>query len=282
MELEIEAGEEISRAIEQAKNAYQSELNKTIDKVSVAAKKSFDQLKSMVQAFEKDTGEGLNKLMVDAQQLANTLPFANKQPQLSSVKPRYLVIDDLAKTSFVVFKGNFPYTAKIGFEPSLTFTDKPCYLVDSNTQSFTFQIPHNAFSDVDPTKYGYKTGQLRVPFDDGWIWSHKNEFDYRIGLGALPQIAGKTVEYVAKGTERNSEETLSANYHYDGNSWYPTHWHEEDLHVYPKPGWTIDMSKAPVIVDFHRAHGKDSAATYSFCIADSCCCACETLLWQWA
>lgn len=192
IELEIDAGKEIDLAIQNVKNAYKDDLNYTIDKVGKAAQGAFNQLDSMVQQFEQQVGSEMNTLMVQAQQLVNSLPFSSKQPQLTSLQPRYLVIDSLATSSLVTVKGNFPASAKTGFTPSLTFGNTPCSLVDSSTKSFTFQVPHQIFSDAQQNRYSFTTGNLQVPWDNGWWFlSHKTEFDYKVGLGALPQVAGQ-------------------------------------------------------------------------------------------
>ncbi len=263
IELEIEAGEEIGRAIEQVKNAYQKELEYTIDRVSKEAKIAFDRLGTMVQQFEIATEDKLGELMSQAQQLANTLPFANKQPQLMRIKPRYIVIDDVAKTSFVTFKGNFVYSSTPGFEPSLSFSGRSCYLYDSDTQTLVFQVPHSAFGDADPTQYSYKTGILTLPWDDGSWWSHKTSSVFRVGLGALPTIAGTaTVTYVSDKTDRLTK-TVKNNYPFNGNDFYPEEWHTCYQKIYPTTDWKIDVSKAPRMTTEHY-HGKHTQEIVSY------------------
>ncbi len=190
IELEIGAGLEIENAIEQVKNAYRDELNVTTDKISKAAKVAFDDLKTMVEKFLKATNDELAELESEAQQLVDQLPFSNPRPLLRKVHPRFLVIDDLARASLVIFKGNFVSSGTPGFTPSLVFANKVCYLVDSNNQSLTFQVPHTAFNDTTANQYSYKTGELTIPWDDGYIFSHKTQSVFQVGLSALPYWAG--------------------------------------------------------------------------------------------
>lgn len=260
MELEIGAGQQLSIAMDQFKNYYQDELDYTIDKVKKETKDTFDRLNSMVAVFQNKNLEALQDLQVQAQQLANSLPFSSKQPQLSYLKPRYLVIQDLAFSSLVLFKGNFPCSSLPGFEPSLVFKDKTCLLVDSSTQWLTFQVPHSSFEDAIKDKYSYRTGELVVPWDDGWFRSHKVESTYKVGLGALPQQAGKgAVEYIAKNTETHTEHTITDPIEFNGNNWYPEHWHTIYQSVFPKPGWSIDCSKPPKlrVEDKHGRHSQE-------------------------
>ena len=117
--------------------------------------------------------------------------------------PRYIVIDDVSKQTFVMFKGVFPWVAKQGFEPSLKFDGNPCFLADSNTQCLTFQVSQAIFSQTNPDEYAYKTRDLAYLGITAGSLSHKTTFTYKAGLGALPKIAGNgTVTYLSHQTQR--------------------------------------------------------------------------------
>lgn len=255
VELEISAGKELGLAIENARNAYDQEMNKTIDKVSVKAKNVFDRLNTAVQKFQRKIVNEMQDIKLEAQQIANSLPFSWKQPQLTAISPRYLVIGDLDKVSRVVFHGNFPWSAKLGFEPSLTFAKKTCVIIDKTTQSFTFEVPSSVFNESNKTFYSFRTGTLTVPWDDGFFLSHKTQFQYQVGLGALPQIAGQAVaEYLDRGTERVSKHVSSPTYFFDGNNWYPEHWHTIYQDFYPELDWKVDVSQ-PINLVAEHVHG---------------------------
>lgn len=254
IELEINAGAEIALAIENAKNAYKESLDYTIDRVSKEAQAVFNNLSSMAEKLTVATKDELQQLQIQAQQLVNSLPFSSKQPQLSSIKPRYIIPTE-TQSSMVTFKGNFPYSAKPGFKPTLNFGGVDCYLVDVTAQSLVFQVPQKIFTDHSLERYTFTTGKLQVPFDDGIIFSHKTQFEYQVGLGSLPQLAGKgSVEYVNKVQERQTSRVASPTYNFNGNDWYPEHWHEKLQEIYPPAGWKIDVTKKPDLVVAHR-HG---------------------------
>lgn len=253
VDLEIEAGREIALAIEGVKNRYKESLDYTLDRVSVEAKKAFNQLDTMVQSFEKMERDELDDLKSRAQQLANTLPFSKKEPQLTRVEPQYLV---LGKTASVVvrFVGNFVWSGKKGFEPSLKMQDLDCRLIQSTTQKLEFEIPRSLMKG-QAYQYGYQLGHLKVPYDDGWVWSHRNEFDYKVGLGLLPLSPGKiTVEYATKRQETVTRNQDSRYFKENGNDYYPQHWHTKVETVYPAKGWQIDVTKAASLKVFHE-HG---------------------------
>ena len=255
IEAEIETGRELELALDQVKNFYRDQLDYTLDKVNKAAVDAFNRLDTLVQSFEKDIDRKLEEIAANAQQLINSLPFASKQPQLTSVKPRFIVINDLA--SLVVFKGNFPWSAKPGFEPSLTFAGKKCAFVDSSTQSLAFKVPHSAFENDPAEKYSFTTGTLQVPWDEGVLWSSKTEYDYKVGLGALPKLAGKGyVEYVSHSKVRDTQGHSSDHIPINGNEWNKKEtWHRDKVYIRPSSGWLIDVSKTPQLRIKHE-HGK--------------------------
>lgn len=255
VELEIEAGKQLCLAIENARNAYESELDKTIEKVDVEARKIFDRLNSAVQKFQTRLIDEMQDLKLEAQLIVNALPFSSKKPQLMTIRPRYIVIGDVEKITRVVFGGNFPCSGIVGFDPALVFAGKACVIFHKDTKSITFEIPGSAFRGIDKYQYGFMTGTLTIPWDDGLIWSHKTQYEYQVGLGSLPQIAGEvTANFINKGTERVTKPCSSPTYFYDGNDWYPEHWHTIYQDVYPEPGWQVDVA-APVNLHKEHVHG---------------------------
>jgi hypothetical protein len=91
-----------------------------------------------------------------------------------------------------------------------------------------------------------------VPWDDGWIFSHKTEYSYAVGIGSLPNIAGNGITaYVSKSTERIEQFKTSQEFHIDGNDCKPDKWHDYFIDVHPEPDWTIDITKHPTLNIFH-------------------------------
>lgn len=260
-ELEIEASQDLTRAIDQIANCYEKELDKTIDKVSKEAEKAFNSLKSLVLKFEADGEKDLSEIMSQAQQIANTLPFSSHQPQYTSLKPRNAVISDPIKETLVKITGVFPYGTTPGYTPCLKFDDKQCPLVDASTQALIFQVPNSVLTGDNVQKFGYSVGELVVPWNRSkWLgkWHVRDaEYKYKIALGALPQQAGiGSVEYLANDTVRTTETTTN-NYKFNGNTYYDnghTHWHTCYQDIFPKEGWKIDVSKPPIMTPHHE-HG---------------------------
>lgn len=255
VELLIETGKQIELAIENGKTAYKDCLDDTIEKANQAAKEFFGQLKPMVQRFQNKVIDEMTDLKLEAQQITNTLPFTNKMPQLTTISPRYFVIGDVDKVSRITFKGNFPWSATKGYEPKLSFKDKECFIFNTTTQELVFDIPNSVFNKDNKEQFSCESGTLELFGDDGWIFSHKVESVYKIGIGALPQIAGTVVvDYIDKETERVTQPKSSPTFFFDGNDYYPDHWHLVPQEIYPDADWKVDVTSPPVLNTEH-VHG---------------------------
>jgi len=80
-------------------------------------------------------------------------------------------------------------------------------------------------------------------------------FETKASLGTLPQLAGEGItEFLSKQSERITQHTSSQEFNYNGNNWYPEHWHTKYEHIRPHSGWFIDVAKKPDLVVNH-IHG---------------------------
>ncbi len=81
--LEMEAGLQVRQSIVNAKVAYASSLELTMDRVDSTARNVIDQIRGSVESFQERNKATLRNLISQSQQLANTLPFHNDRPQVS-------------------------------------------------------------------------------------------------------------------------------------------------------------------------------------------------------
>ena len=250
IDIVIEAGRELELAIESAKNAYEDSLNLTIDKVEAAVKETFDQLNTLVTKFETQAIDAMNDLEARAQQIVNTLPGADRQPQLINIQPRYIVLSGSVEEVWVKFYGNFVDAATVGYEPSLAFNTSMCPLRENTTQRLIFAVTPQLITPSDPSKYNYTTGILSIPWKNSGILSSSQDIaTFKIGFGTLPLYPAKSiiVEYASVVTNHVVVQKLSPNFSENGNRWYPEHWHTIYEHIYPAYGWKIEQSKTPSI-----------------------------------
>jgi len=253
MQSEIKA--QINKTGAEVRSSYEKEVDITLDKLSKPATVAMDHLDSVVQKFEKNF-EDLGELKLLVPQIANSLPFSSKRPHLRGTKPHYLILDGFKTSSLITFEGNFPCSAKPGFEPTFIFGGRHSILLNSTTGSLTFRVSHEAFKELKADHCSYRTGILHIPWDDGRFWSHKTEFVYQISLTALPQLAGNGyVEYSSKKTHRVIKHVKTVNFLFDGTEWCPEEWHDVEKKIHPEPGWTIDIDTKPRMMIKHE-HGR--------------------------
>ena len=165
--LEIEAGNQINLAIERTKNAYESSLNLTIDKVDALFAKHLIELNNAVKLFHDavTTGvEGLDKMVEKAQAAALTLPYAGKQSQLISFTPTKIVLTEKESIINFVFKGSFSFADQEGFTPTFTIMDQTYKPTQNLLLDLTFQVSSKVFAAVDPINNPCITGTLKAPW----------------------------------------------------------------------------------------------------------------------
>ncbi len=226
-------------------------MDKTVDKASALAQGVLGKLQAMVEEFEAGEAEVVRGLAGRAQLIVNTLPFSSKMPQLMQVNPRFVVVRKDKAMTRLHFEGNFPWSAKRGFEPSLMLGDMPCPYSSSTTTRLVFDMPVASFLDRPGQSFSCAKGKLTVPWDSGWMRSHREEWDYHVEIGALPLMAGLVrVNYGSMETKKEEEVTKHF-FSYNGNMWYekghPDRWHTVTQLLTPRKGWEIETSRPPTI-----------------------------------
>lgn len=260
IDVEIMAAHEVELLIESTADLYQKSMEKTVEKLDKATKKAFDDVITVTGKFQAQKADEMADIAKEAQQIANTLPFAAKQTQVKDIEPHNLVIDDLAKKSLITIKGNFPSASLKNCTPTLKAksTDESFPLVNSTTQALTFAVPNSTFSRNEKELFSLTTLTLNAPWDNsGYVLKDKVDATYRIGIGALPQLAGKgTVEYARSETVRETEHKTEQKF-FDGGQWYHQgHYHTEYWKIEPPSGWLIDVT-TPKLTAIHdiNEHG---------------------------
>lgn len=179
-------GEQIRLVIINAQMAYLDCMEETVEKLSEKAQETLNTLGMIVKEFESKTAETLGDLGRQVQQVANTLPGANKQPQLWSKKPNFIG----KGKNLVFFHGNFPQTDnKEGFQPTFQIEGNVTILRANNTQELVFEIFEQAIQALEGRDS--VQGVLDVPYDNGFMLSNKTCATYKIFLRVLPPSPGK-------------------------------------------------------------------------------------------
>ncbi len=202
LNLEVEAGREVSIAIENAKNAFSQSLNEAMDRIDRTARSTLDQLSSMVQEVQERNQIALKTIAARVQQLINTLPFAQLQPQVTDVSPRYIVPARQSYNVSIKFFGNFPFSSLAQFKPLLSIGGQKFAASENTTQELDFSVSSTVLfppTSVDPLKCSLVSAELSLPWERSEWWGLKKVSEvaqYKIQIGALPSSPGRiTFQY---------------------------------------------------------------------------------------
>ncbi len=249
--LEMEAGVQLRQTIEAAKLAYADSLELTESKVNTTVKNTLSQLQSLVDGFQAKNKEILESLATRSQQVANSLPFHNDTPQLSIVKPRYVLRTDDSPIKFT-FIGNFEHAKTLS--PTLKFKTHAFQPVHVTTQQLEFSVkPSEIFSGTSNTKLiSFTEGTLEIPYPSKGLLSSQLTAIFRITIGSLPPTPGTIkLDYTETLSKRVTQSKQSSNKHLDSCKYSPRHSspnnaigghnnnEDQDFYLDATPGWTI-------------------------------------------
>ncbi|KIC71451.1 hypothetical protein [Candidatus Protochlamydia amoebophila] len=197
--LEMEAGFQVRKTIEKMQVAYAEVMNQTLDRVDQTIANQINDVKNLVFELEQKNKRTMQELASQAQTIANTLPFHNDRPQVTSYTPSYIQrLPGDSRPIYINIKGNFEHAAETGYQPQLTFhrqTFSPCVVTG---QKLEFHIP---FTTVFPTlashTFTYAEGELNIPWKTTWLkLPQKIQNVFRLTIGALPTSPGTiTLDY---------------------------------------------------------------------------------------
>ena len=118
LELEIEAGVQIRKAIQNAQVAYTESLDHTYEKVDRLTKSRLEKLELLLSQAETRIGQLVEKTIIGAQQVANSFPGGNTRPQLRNSSPLFVIRTDDRVIVFT-FDGNFCSCGRKKFHTSI-------------------------------------------------------------------------------------------------------------------------------------------------------------------
>jgi hypothetical protein len=98
----VQAGSEVYLAIQAAKVAFGDSLDKGIDKLDKVAERKLQELETLVHDLQQGTTDLAKDIAARAQQLVNTLPFANMTPQVTSFGPSLLPWESRSASALVL------------------------------------------------------------------------------------------------------------------------------------------------------------------------------------
>lgn len=188
----MEAGREASLAIANAQNAYSESLNETVDKLDPRIKDTTDKLQSLVNDISSGAITTVDLATTRTQAIVNTIPFANKELQVTNISPQFVVPSESVPVH-IQFHGNFPSSSLAGFAPYLLIGGKR-YSGQNGTQDLSFLIPAGNIFKQASDSVQFTQVSLVTPWqaDKYFGLRHvRREDNFNIYIGALPSSPGQ-------------------------------------------------------------------------------------------
>ena len=245
-DLEIQAGREISIAIQDAEIAFVNILDLTLNEVGKAVRDLINTMQTMVNDIENNIVTDLNQFYKEVNQLiVFMVEITGGRPQVTNVRPKYIVTN--SNTSTVQITGIFP------LEPVLILGSSLYMPTGFTNQEVIFNLPLKS-STPNCT---FISAKMVSPYETG-IFKLKKNADFDIWLGVLPVNPGKiTVYYSGTSVQTNRQHYTSPSIHAWGDPYYPEKQHWLNYVTYPDAGWTVDTSTVSIHDDGgdHGDHG---------------------------
>lgn len=241
--LEVQAGGQVSVAIQQARAAFDQESDKTFAQLDSNEQKALNSLSATANAFLKKTYKDIRDIENQAQGITHNLPFAPEFPQLYSFSPAY--VQQGAGSVRIVLTGDFYSIARDGYDATAQIGGKIFKNSDKDSNEIDFNIPKAALKSVNNAiadNHITIVIPYRAPF---LIFFHKKEYaTFVIPLMALPKNVGAfnfQITTTADGTA--TQNVVRTGYRQDSSDDdIKCGGEHADLAVhlaYPDSGWTV-------------------------------------------
>jgi hypothetical protein len=188
-------GREAALAIANAQAAYSNALDETIAKLDPKIKDTTDKIQSLLNDITSGAVNTVDLATTRAQQIINTLPWRNNEPQVTAITPQFAVPSEQLPI-IVRFQGNFPNSSMSGFEPYLLVSGKKI-ASQNTTQQLSFVIPAGSLFHTNSAdnagRLQFEQVTLGVPWQDsrwGGLRHVRMEDHFNLIIGALPISPG--------------------------------------------------------------------------------------------
>lgn len=253
--LTVTAGGQVGLAIDNFASAFATELDDGINTVDDDVRARLDQIDNMVEDLQTGNAELLVGVIDGAQQLVNSLPFTNRNPQVRAYTPT--VTASSRGDVHVVVSGNFYWASHEGTAVSLSADGQQFTAAGNTTTRLDFVVPA-AFFASSADAVTYKTLTLTAPYEDGSIFNDEivpGVFNLLVTVLPTAPIRELTLtnRVVTAGEERRSI-TQPPGASTLGGGWRVNAWEdcddEIDSHTFAASGggWSIDT--ATVKIDY--------------------------------
>jgi hypothetical protein len=212
----MRAGGELRLTVESARVVYREELDRTLEEVNASVSRHIEEIEGLTDDLVASTAETADKITLDAQALTNTLPFANREPQLTRYTPAFATN---AGPLRLAIRGNFLFAQRAGFEPTLEANNAVLRPTSNTTQRLTFEVPANRLPASSPNEVAPATLILHVPYETGTIRKKRYTAHFTILVGIVPPSPG-SIQFFRrwKRTEVDQQPGRSPTYSIDSKA----------------------------------------------------------------
>jgi hypothetical protein len=192
----------VQQAIENARSAFAADLNQAIDKVSEDVRNVMSRLETDVRELEGRVHKLLRHATQDAQQLINSMPLTNKNPQITSYTPRYVSSLRKDDTITVTLRGNWPLAMETSKTPTIVAAGRTIEPVALLTQEMAFNIPAAAFPSPKQDEFLGTSLEVTIPYESGVIFKTLKPGVFRLLLVTLPTTPVRSLKLTNTVTKK--------------------------------------------------------------------------------
>lgn len=206
--LEVNGGAQVLNLINQAKDAFSSELTSTAQTLSAQQQQLISSLSGMLDDIQNHV---LKDLTAKIQQTANTIPFAKTFPQLTFFEGN-IIAPSTNATNTVTLTGNFFDIGSKNYDAVLKVGNNSYKNSSKTTQQIMFQIPQSEFIH-SPNQVNYTTISVDIPYKKTWLFFFKckKSTSFLLNFIILPINSGSYQVVVTKATNIPQSEIATCN-----------------------------------------------------------------------
>jgi hypothetical protein len=189
--LEIQAGGQMSLAIQQAQQALDAQQNKFFNDLTSNEQQSINSLVSATNSFLTETNRDLSAIVSRAQAAVHNLPFSKSFPQAWRFSPSYFErTPGNSDVLMIKVDGDFYDLPTSGLDSTLTTSSGKNYKnTEKSSQEISFEIPMTDLAVAQDRPLENKVS-VAVPYYDGGFlgwFKHEHEAIFKGLTIAVPQ-----------------------------------------------------------------------------------------------
>ena len=251
----IVAAANVRYTLDNATSAWSSELSKQQSQLDASINASLGKLNAMVADLTSGQKQAIAEAGAQALTVANTLPLANRSPQVSAYSPHLDAADE--QPVQVTIDGNFPDAMKPDQRPFLNIGQQTITPNRVTTKSLGFEVPAGALPPFGATTLQPVSLDLTVPYKEGLIFKDLKPGTFRLLLSQVPMSPVKSLTVIDSVHSQVEErrQTVSDTWTVDSLA-AGKNVEGKRLGVQAEPGWRIDPASARIVVDFIKVPEK--------------------------